>query len=90
MNLLRLILLRLSLHLRRDFQAQRVEPDESCGVVLIVGFGQVGFHRSVRGLFKQRRQIPHPVQDSRNFNAAVKQAIEDDMVTNHKAAQAGR
>ena len=35
----------LPLHLRRDFQTQRVEPDEAGGVVLVVGFGWVGFHR---------------------------------------------
>jgi hypothetical protein len=35
----------LSLHLRRDFQAQHVETDEACGVVLIAAFGWVGFHR---------------------------------------------
>ena len=33
------------MHLRRDFQAQGVEPDEAGGVVLIVGLGRVGFHR---------------------------------------------
>src|ERR1039458_4313767 len=27
-----------------DFQPQRVEPDEAGGVVLVVGFGRVGFH----------------------------------------------
>ena len=33
------------MHLRRDFQAQGVEPDEAGGVVLVVGLGRVGFHR---------------------------------------------
>ena len=33
------------MHLRRDFQAQRVEADEAGGVVLVVGLGRVGFHR---------------------------------------------
>ena len=33
------------LHLRRDFQAERVEPDEAGGVVLVVGARRVGFHR---------------------------------------------
>ena len=35
------------MHLRRDFQAQAVQPDEAGGVVLVVGFGRVGFHRGV-------------------------------------------
>src|SRR6267378_2183729 len=34
----------LFLRLRRDLQAQRVEPDETRGVVLVVGFGRIGFH----------------------------------------------
>ena len=34
----------LPLHLCRDFQAQRVEPDEAGGIVLVVGFGRIGFH----------------------------------------------
>src|SRR5664280_396462 len=34
----------LPMHLRRDFQAESVQPDEAGGVVLIVGFGRVGFH----------------------------------------------
>ena len=33
------------MHLRRDFQAQGIEPDEAGGVVLVVGLGRVGFHR---------------------------------------------
>ena len=36
------------MHLRRDFQAQCVEPDEAGGVVLVVSPAQrdrVGFHR---------------------------------------------
>jgi hypothetical protein len=33
------------MHLRRNFQAERVESDEAGGVVLIAGFGPVGFHR---------------------------------------------
>ena len=33
------------MHLRRDFQAQGVQPDEAGGVVLVVGLGRVGFHR---------------------------------------------
>jgi len=35
----------LPMHLRRDFEAQAVQPDETRGVVLVVGFGRVGFHR---------------------------------------------
>ena len=35
----------LFMHLRRDFQAQAVQPDETGGVVLVVGFGRVGLHR---------------------------------------------
>jgi hypothetical protein len=38
-------MLLLPMHVRRDFQAQGVEPDEAGGVVLVVGFGRVGFHR---------------------------------------------
>ncbi len=34
-----------SLQLRRDFQAQGVEPDQTGGVVLVAGLGRVGFHR---------------------------------------------
>ena len=37
------------MHLGRDFQAQCVEPDEARGVVLVVGFGRVGFYRGVHG-----------------------------------------
>ena len=38
------------MHLRRDFQPQTIQPDKSRRVVLIVGFGRVGFHRGdVRG-----------------------------------------
>jgi hypothetical protein len=46
------------MHLGRDFQAQRIQPDEAGGVVLVVGLGRafaapkwlrprrrVGFHR---------------------------------------------
>ncbi len=33
------------LHLRRDFQPQRVEADEPGGVVLVVGTRRVGLHR---------------------------------------------
>lgn len=33
------------MHLRRHLQALRVEPYEACRVVLVAGFGQVGFHR---------------------------------------------
>ena len=33
------------MHLRRHFQTQRVEPDEAGRIVLVVGFGRVGFHR---------------------------------------------
>ena len=29
----------------RDFQAQAVQADETGGVVLVVGFARVGFHR---------------------------------------------
>ena len=32
------------LHLRPDFQSQRVQPDEALGVVLITGLGQYGSH----------------------------------------------
>jgi hypothetical protein len=35
----------LFVHLRRDFQAQGVEPDKAGGVVLVVGLGRVGFPR---------------------------------------------
>jgi len=41
-------LLFLPLHLRRDFQAQGVQPDEAGGVVLVMiphGRDRVGFHR---------------------------------------------
>jgi len=34
------------MHLRRDFQAQAVQPDEAGGVVLIVGFGRAFAARS--------------------------------------------
>ena len=34
------------MHLGRDFQAQAVQADEAGGVVLVVGLGRVGFHRS--------------------------------------------
>ena len=40
------------LHLRRDFQAQGVEPDEAGGVVLVAGFRRVGFHRGARDVAK--------------------------------------
>ena len=32
------------MHFRRDFQAQGVQPDKSRRVVLVVGFGRIGFH----------------------------------------------
>ena len=38
------------MHLRRDFQAQGVEPDEAGGVVLVVGPAlreRVGFHHCI-------------------------------------------
>jgi len=35
------------MHLRGDFQAEGVEPDEAGGVVLVAGLGRVGFHRGV-------------------------------------------
>jgi len=35
------------MHLRRDFQSQRIQPDEAGGVVLVVGLGRVGFHRGI-------------------------------------------
>jgi len=41
-------------------------------------------------LFKQRRQIPCAVQHPRDLNAVIQWAIEDDVATNGKAAQAGR
>ena len=41
-NLLRLF----PLHLRGDFQAQRVEPDKPV-VWSVVGFGRVGFHHGI-------------------------------------------
>ena len=34
---------------RRDFQAERIQPDEAGGVVLVVSLGRVGFHRGVHG-----------------------------------------
>lgn len=37
------------MHLRRDFQAQAVQADEAGGIVLIAGFGRVGFHHGVHG-----------------------------------------
>ena len=39
----------LPLHPGGDFQAQRVEADEAGGVVLVVGYGGVGFHRGDGG-----------------------------------------
>ena len=33
------------MHLRRDFQPKSIQPDETRRVVLVVGFGRVGFHR---------------------------------------------
>ena len=38
------------MHLRRDFQAQGIQPDEAGGVVLVVGLGRVGFHRGNHSL----------------------------------------
>ena len=35
------------MHLRRDFQAQRIQPDEAGGVILVAGFGS-GFHRGIQ------------------------------------------
>lgn len=81
------------LHLRRDFQTQRVEPDEAGGIVLVVAPAmrdRVGFHCGVHGLFKQRRQVSDTVQNSRDFNPTIKQTIENDVMTDHKAAQARR
>ena len=56
------------MHLRCDFQAEGVEPDEAGGVVLVVGLGRVGFHRGVH-LFIQtavanllRRPTPAQLQ----------------------------
>jgi hypothetical protein len=52
----------LPMHLRRDFQAQGVEPDEAGGVGLIAGFG-FGFHRGIQqtpiALFWQRQSRGH-------------------------------
>ena len=33
------------MHLRRDFQPQTIQPNKSRRVVLVAGFGRVGFHR---------------------------------------------
>ena len=33
------------MHLRRHFQPQAIQPNETRRVVLVVGFGRVGFHR---------------------------------------------
>ena len=39
------LLLLFPMHLRRDFQTQTIQPNKSRRVVLVVGFGPVGFHR---------------------------------------------
>src|SRR5512142_2037525 len=48
----------LPVHLRSNFQPQRVEADEAGRVVLIVRFGRVGLHRGNAGVVKADGGFP--------------------------------
>ena len=78
------------MHLRRDPArgTQAVQPDEAGGVILVVGFGRVGFHRGGWASIQTVAENPSHRGARGNFNTVLHRTVKDEVATDGNTSQA--